>query len=633
MCGIAGTINIDSRNVSVQQLKLMTDCIAHRGPEGEGHWISEDGKTGFGHRRLRIIDLSIAAEQPMHYMDRYTIIFNGEIYNYIELKNNLSKKGYTFNNHSDTEVILALYDDEKENCLQLLDGMVAFAIYDNKEKKVFCARDRFGEKPFFYMYKKNEYFFFASEIKALKAYTSNYSINNKMLYNYLALGYLDNKNDLSETFYRDIFQLQHSHYLTIDTEKIDIQINEYWRINTGNINNTITPQQASEKFNELFYTSVNRRLRSDVNVGSSLSGGIDSSLIVCTIDDLLKKNKAEHNFESSAFKQKTFSARFPGFKRDEGKFMQMVIDQTNVEPHFTYPTEETLINQIDKVAYFQDEPFGGASILVQYEVMKLAKENDVTVLLDGQGADEILGGYHWHFNVFFRQLEAYKNGSFKKEYESYKLLHKYNLVNKKQKKDLEYILRKLIPGKFNSIKKSGAWLNQKINKTFNKDFFNEYSAGLFETPSSFSDLNKTLYNSTLNGDLQILLRYADRNSMAFSREVRLPFLSYELVKFLFSLPAEYKIHNGWTKWIMRESFSHLLPEKICWRHDKIGYEPPQKKWMENTFIKDRIIQSRKKLVSAGILDKHFLNKQPGQYSALEKGDKSWEHLMAGYLMP
>lgn len=633
MCGIAGIINSDSKEISINSLKLMTDSIAHRGPEGEGHWISDDGKTGFGHRRLRIIDLSIAAAQPMHYMDRYTIIFNGEIYNYIELKNNLSKKGYTFNNHSDTEVILALYDDEKENCLQLLDGMFAFAIYDNKEKKVFCARDRFGEKPFFYMFQKNRSFVFASEIKALKAYSGTSVINNQMLYNYLAFGYLNNKNNFSETFYRDIASLPHSHYLIIDTENVTIEVKEYWKIDPDEINHSLSVEQAKEKFNELFYTSVNRRLRSDVNVGSSLSGGIDSSLIVCIIEDLLKKNKAEHSFENSAFKQKTFSARFPGFNRDEGEFIQMVIEQTKVEPHFTYPTEETLLKEIDSVAWFQDEPFGGASILVQHEVMKLAKENDVTVLLDGQGADEILAGYHWYFNVFFRQMEAYKNGSFKKEYASYKLLHKHNPVNREQKKDFEYFLRKLIPNKIHSIKKSSAWYDQKVNRIFNKDFFAEQSKGLFNTQTSFSDLNKTLYNSTMNGDLQILLRYADRNSMAFSREVRLPFLSHDLVKFLFSLPSEYKIHNGWTKWIMRESFSGILPNKICWRLDKIGYEPPQKKWMENTVIKDRIIQSRKKLVNAGILDKHILNKMPGENSAREKGDSSWKHLMAGYLIP
>ncbi len=632
MCGIAGIINIDPNKIQVAALKQMTDSIAHRGPDGEGFWISDDANTAFGHRRLSIIDLSNEAAQPMHYLNRYTIIFNGEIYNYVELKNDLLKKGYKFKTQSDTEVLMALYDAEKENCFQFIDGMFSFAIHDNKEKKILCARDRFGEKPFYYMYNKNKSFVFASEIKALRSYVGNLTVNNNMLYNYLAMGYLYNKDNFSETFYQDVLQLPHSHYIIIDTQKIEIQIKRYWDINTDEIDNLITVEQAKEKFIKLFYTSVDRRLRSDVNVGSSLSGGIDSSLIVCTIDDLLKKNKASHSFASSAFKQKTFSACFPGFKRDEGKYIQMIIDETNVEPHYTYPTEETLLADINNVAHYQDEPFGGTSILVQYEVMKLAKKNDVTVLLDGQGADEILAGYHWYFNVFFRQLELFKKNSIKNEYNSYISLHKNNTINARQKRNMEYMIRKIIPNRIQSIKRSSVWLDQKINRNFNPDFFDACSKGLFVSSTSFNDLNKTLYDSTMNGDLQILLRYCDRNSMAFSREVRLPFLSHELVKFLFSLPIEYKIHNGWTKWIMRESFSHMLPKNICWRLDKIGYEPPQKKWLQNIAVKEQIIESRKKLVSDGILNKQILKKTPGEYSSREKGDKSWEHLMAGYLI-
>lgn len=632
MCGIAGIINIDPKEISVQRLQLMTDRIAHRGPDGEGYWISDDQSTGFGHRRLSIIDLSKAAAQPMHYMKRYTLVFNGEIYNYLELKNKLVQQGYHFTTHSDTEVLLALYDAEKENCLQFLDGMFAFAIHDDKEKKIFCARDRFGEKPFYYSYKKGNNFVFASEIKALKAYAGGYSVNNHMLYNYLAFGTMDNKKDLSETFYEGIFNLPHSHYLTLSTQQIITEVKEYWQIDPGGIDRSITIKHAEEKFNEILYTSVNRRLRSDVNVGSSLSGGLDSSLIVCIIDDLLNRNKAEHSFESSDNRQKTFSARFPGFKRDEGKYMQMVIDKTRVEPHFTFPTGDTLINEIDRVAWHQDEPFGGASILVQYDVMKLAMENNVTVLLDGQGADETMAGYHGYFSIFFRELAAAGNGAFKKEYKAYHSLHQHNPVNKKQKRDIEYYVRKLVPNQVYPVKKSLAWISQKTNPTFNKDFFSTYAHRLFRTPDTFNDLNNSLYHSTMGGDLQVLLRYSDRNSMAFSREVRLPFLSHELVTFLFSLPPNFKIRNGWTKWIMRKSFEHLLPEKICWRVDKIGYEPPQKKWMENNAIKERIIGSRKSLVSNGILDKQILDKKTKGNAPAEAGDKSWEHLMAGYLI-
>jgi asparagine synthase (glutamine-hydrolysing) len=627
MCGIAGVVSKNPNEVTIDRLKRMTNIIHYRGPNGDGHWLDSSKTVGLGHRRLSIIDLSHEADQPMHYLDRYSIVFNGEIYNYIELKEVLLKQGYVFKTSSDTEVLMALYDRDSENCLQILDGMFSFAIYDSKKKEIFAARDRFGEKPFFYNYEPGRLFIFGSEMKVLWAAGVNKKVKNNMLYNYLSFGSLQNRGDLSETFFENIIRLPHAHYLIVDTEKITIKLKEYWRINTNEINDSIKPEQAFRKFNELFYTSVKRRLRSDVAVGSSLSGGLDSSLIVCVIDQLLNKNKFTHSLC-----QKTFSARFPGFERDEGNYMDMVAAATNVEPSFVYPTDDNILEDIQKVAYYQEEPFGGASILVQYEVMKLAKEKGVTVLLDGQGADEMLGGYHRYFNTFFRELEIQKNGNLKEEHSAYLDLHKNNTVNARQKKNLEHYIRRWMPGEMALLKKTHALINQKINQPFNKDFFANYSDSLFPVNSSFNSLNETLYDNTMAGDLQVLLRFADRNSMANSREVRLPFLSHEIAEFLFSLPSTYKIHNGWTKWIMRESFQSILPAPICWRLDKIGYEPPQKKWMENTVVMEKIIESRKTLVSAGILNKSILGKKPKANSAREKGDKSWEHLMAANLL-
>lgn len=631
MCGITGIVAKDRQKVSLAQLKQMTDCISHRGPDGDGHWISENGQVGLGHRRLSIIDLSTEADQPMHYMQRYTIVYNGEIYNYIELKKKLTGEGYQFHTNSDTEVLMAVYDKYKEKCLDLLDGMFALVIYDKANNTIFVARDRFGEKPFFYSYDPGNYFVFGSEIKTITSYTGNASPDNQMLYNYLAFGSLDNKSDPSQTFYQNVKRLPHSHYLVMNVATLEIAIKKYWDIVPGETG-MAGLEESKERFRELFYTSVNRRLRSDVNVGSSLSGGLDSSLIVCVIDDLLRKGKADHSFESSQFKQKTFSARFPGFKKDEGAFMQMVIDQTSVEPHFVYPDNQQLADDIDRLMYYQEEPFGGASILVQYEVMKLAKENNVTVLLDGQGADEILAGYHGYYNAFFRTMEKQDRSQYKAQYNAYLELHKNNEVNAIHQKNLEYHVRKWMPGQMNNIKRMVGLVNQKKGKVFSRDFYSTYSGQTFEADTSFNDLNQSLRRSALGGDLQILLRYADRNSMANSREVRLPFLSHELVEFLFTLPAAMKINNGWTKYIMRETFKDVLPEKIAWRVDKIGYEPPQKKWMESDAMKESIVASREKLVKNGILDKSILNKTPGSHGANEKGDNSWTHLMAGKLI-
>ena len=340
MCGIAGIISGNKSIVSVEKLRRMTATIAHRGPDGDGHWISDNGMSGLGHRRLSIIDLSHNADQPMHYLDRYTIVFNGEIYNYIELKDVLQKQGYTFKTSSDTEVLMALYDRDKENCLHHLDGMFALAIYDKLENEVFVARDRFGEKPFYYSYDGKGQFIFGSEMKCLWAAGVSKEVNSEMLYNYLHSNFLVNPGNDSQTFYKYCTKLPHGHFLKMSPLREGLTIKKYYDIDATKQDLVITKDDAAEKFRELFHTSVKRRMRSDVTVGSSLSGGLDSSLVVSVIDALKKGTNQ---------KQNTFSAVFPGFARDERKYMDHVIGQTNVSPHFVTPDEQGMLRDIDKI--------------------------------------------------------------------------------------------------------------------------------------------------------------------------------------------------------------------------------------------------------------------------------------------
>lgn len=627
MCGIAGIIRFSNDKISKDQLKVMTDAIRHRGPDGEGQWVNERGNVGLGHRRLSIIDLSDLGHQPMHYKDRYTITFNGEIYNYVELKEILLQKGYHFNSHSDTEVLMALYDHLKEKSLDLIDGMFAFAIYDSKENKVFCARDRFGEKPFYYSLDERNELIFASEMKGIQAIKGKQGINNKILYNYLAFGYVDNRTDLSETFYEGIDSLPHSHYMVIDLAASSVRVEKYWSIPiSANYDEHFNPEEVKRTIQDLFYTGLTRRLRSDVSVGSSLSGGLDSSIIVCAIDQLFKQGYSDQHVQ-----QKTFSARFPGFSRDEGKYIDMVTGATKAIPFSTFPDEQTLLGEIDKVAYHQEEPFGSASILAQYEVMKLAKANDVTVLLDGQGADEVFAGYHGYYNVFFREMERKSRKEYEKEFKAYEALHADNTINEKPKKHIDHYARKYFPTYVDRLRFGKLLLKQKTSKYFNTDFFHEYSSQYYRFNNSFNNLNEELNYTTMKGDLQVLLRCADRNSMAHSREVRLPFLFHDLVNYAFSLPASYKIHEGWTKWILRSSFEDLLPKEICWRKDKLGYEPPQKRWMNNGLIKDKIMTATEKLVDERILDKKVLSKEAKSLGTNERGNNEWAHLMTSYL--
>lgn len=619
MCGIAGIINKNIREVTNARLKQMTDAISHRGPDGEGQWISEDGQVGLAHRRLSIIDLSEHANQPMHYMGRYSIVFNGEIYNYVELKETLLKQGFSFQTSSDTEVLMALYHRDKEKSLELLDGMFAFVIYDNEEKTVFCARDRFGEKPFHYYYEEGKCFLFGSEMKALWSGGVARNVSESMLYNYMKFGLLANPDDQAETFFKGIKRLEHSHYIKFNTISLKAEIKRYWDIDLNKKSN-LSIADACETFRDLFFTSVKRRLRSDVPVGSSLSGGLDSSLVVCVIDALNSGKQIN---------QKTFSAQFPGFERDEARFQQIVIDRTHADAYFTFPDADVMLKEIDKVCYHQEEPFGSSSIMAQYEVFRLAKDKNVTVLLDGQGADEILAGYHFYYKYFFLELEKNKHLS-KKQWDSYVALHGDNKVNGILQKDIKYKLRNSLPFVFDIMKKVKKTVTDQKGD-FSDGFFAANKETDFDFKSNFHTLNAMLKQSTMGGSLQDLLRYADRNSMAHSREVRLPFLSHELVEFIYSLPATYKINDGWNKYIMRKAFDHILPSQITWRKDKIGYEPPQKQWMQRPEVKEIIREKRQTLVSEGILQKSVLDKEITSTAAVEQSE-SWKIWMAGKLL-
>ena len=557
MCGISGIYNFNQSKVSITNLKKMTDVIIHRGPNGEGHWVNTHGNVGFGHRRLSIIDLSDNGKQPMHYAnDRYTITFNGEIYNYIELKNELKLKGYQFVSDSDTEVLLALYDLKKETCLQDLDGMFAFAIWDEKLQTLFCARDRFGEKPFHY-YNSNETFVFASEIKQFWTIGIEKKIDQEKLLSYVKTGNLESVDQITETFFESINKLDAAHYLIISSDK-KITIQRYWDIETKAKQFKGTIEQAAEFFLELFTESIRLRLRSDVAVGSSLSGGLDSSSIVMLIDAL----------KGNELKQNTFSARFKNFSKDEGEHIDTVVKACkNVNVHFTWPDKDYFESVFDKVTYHQDEPFGSASIVAQYAVMDLAKKNNVTVLMDGQGADEQLAGYLPYYHTYLNQLFYNKLSLYSNEYNAYYKLHQsYNPYPSIA--DIET-----------------PWMK-----------FGRYRRMILKREMPYKNaLQNELKTHSTGLGLKELLRYADRNSMAHSREVRLPFLSHKLVEFVFSLPDEYKLNGGWTKFVLRKAMGKILPPSICWRVDKIGYEPPQHIWIKSEKISQEIKQAAKLL--------------------------------------
>ena len=604
MCGIAGILHFNHQCVELDALKKMTDTLSHRGPDGEGQWINEKANIGFGHRRLAILDLSKAGHQPMHYANnRYTITFNGEIYNYIELRETLQKKGYQFKSNTDTEVLLALYDLKKENCLKDLDGMFAFAIWDEEKQELFCARDRFGEKPFFFSYVDNK-LFFGSEMKALFQIGVPKDKRLERYYQYLMYGINEDPNERSSTFYESVKELKPAHYFIISKSENPSQ-KKYWDIDLS-LQIDISFSEAQIKFRALFEDSIKKRLRSDVPVGSSLSGGLDSSSIVLLIDKIKNKKQV----------QKTFSARFENFDKDEGKFMNYVIKKSNVAPHFVFPTASSALSNYKTIMYHQEEPIGSLSIAAQFEVMKLARENNVTVLQDGQGADEILAGYQGYYDAYF--LDLYNNNR-KKYNEELKAFNNLRVIeHSKPSLDFKwhskhYKSKKAVGEVLKNIKnpKSSYFLG------INPDIVRQFK--LNKNPLDRApNLKQRLYDSLFKRGLSELLRYSDRNSMAHSVEVRLPFLSHKLVESLFSLPSEYLLQSGWTKYILRKSLEDTLPPEIAWRKDKIGYAIPQKEWESDSAFKTIITESVETLQKEKII-------------TAKNSKLNWQYLMLGSL--
>jgi asparagine synthase (glutamine-hydrolysing) len=544
MCGIAGIINTDSKPVEEDQVRQMMRLIKHRGPDDEGVFTDESICLGFV--RLSIIDLSSAGHQPMLSHDgRYVIVFNGEIYNYIELREQL-KPRHQFTGGSDTEVILAAYQEWGEECLHRFNGMFALVIYDRAEKSVFGARDRFGVKPFYYS-KSEGSFMFSSEIPPLlSCIEGKAAINNQAVFDYLAF----NRTDQTEaTFFKDIVKLQHGHKFTIRKGKLSME--KWYDLKQQNAQGL----QSPEEFKDLFSSSIKLRLRSDVPLGVTLSGGLDSSAIVSTILNDTRKNNL-----------KTFSAIYGKNERgDESSFINLYKPLVS-EMYTVNPTGASLLQDMDRFVCAHAEPVPGTSVYAQYKVMELVSKH-VVVALDGQGADEALAGYPYFFGFYFKDLlKTMRLGRLALEISAYMKTHR-SLFGIKT---FAYFL---LP---NHLKTS---LRSSQHGYINERFVSQYSVGnnivsnLYDSDS----LQEALYNH-FEYKLEHLLKWSDINSMQFSVENRSPFLDYTLVEKVLASPASQKINHGTSKYILREAMKGILPDPIRLRQDKVGFETPEHKW-------------------------------------------------------
>jgi len=545
MCGIIGQFCFGHHpdkgfnHPDKELITRMSSILAHRGPDANGTYF--DNIVGLAHRRLSIIDLSKEANQPMFNENRnLVIVYNGEIYNYLHLKEILIKCGHEFRSNSDTEVILHAYEEWGVNCLTHFNGMWAFALWDNKKEILFCARDRFGIKPFYYTFDKKS-LIFASEIKALLVNPKiGTTPNNSAVNLFLSSGILDYSN---KTMFNGIYQILPAHAFVINNNNIKHFKYCYLDINSDTTS-IISDDNVAHNTLHLLKKSIHNHLISDVPVGTCLSGGIDSSAIVRIINE-----KREM--------QNTFSACFTDERFDESKYIKAVIKDTSIEPFFIEPDPNELLKNIEHLIYSQDEPFGSLSIYAQYCVMQLA-HGKCKVLLDGQGADELLAGY---------------------------LAYQYNYIKELiKRKEFIIVLGELYGTLVDHYAFYYYALQQLLTRNNRKQLLTHY----IKTDRYGDTFDKLLWNELFINNLPALLHYEDRNSMAFSIEARVPYLDVEFVNYIASLPYDQKIRVGQTKFALRNAIKGIIPEEIRTRTDKMGFVTPEESWMKYE-LKDYIM--------------------------------------------
>ncbi len=585
MCGITGIWHLNGEQISEGKLEKFTDAIIERGPDGFGYEFFENRTLGLGHRRLSILDLSESGKQPMFYAnDRYVITYNGEVFNFMEIRQKLDKLGYQFKTNTDTEVILAAYVHWGENCMHQFNGMWAFAIWDREEKELFVARDRFGIKPLYFLHIPGKVFAFSSETRSFKVLDGfQRQFNLEMV-------------ELSTEFtriqgsgysiYENIYQILPGHKASIRVDDKTVKQERWWHI--YKFLRKDVPKKLSDQaqeYYELFRDACRLRLISDVPVGTALSGGLDSSSVYSTVFDILQKEQLQRFSPDS---QRAFVATFPGLISDERQYAEEALKYTNGPAVFLEQTFTDLPGRIEKDTVLFDA-LGHAPITSISSIYRGMKENGIKVSLDGHGVDEMLYGYRdMIYNLFYHY---FKMGNLRKAkairdvlIPTYHQLEQENAI-----KNLGML-----------IKKASSPL-QRLKATFRQIFKNPYyfqehyeqhdSLQGLGDPYDFGDLDyvdKMIFKETFVDTLPSLFRDFDRAGMINSVEIRMPFMDWRLLTYSFSLPFESKVGQGYNKLVLRESMKGKMAEGIRTRKHKIGIGSPVDHWFK-TELKDWVM--------------------------------------------
>lgn len=616
MCGVAGILNFDGAPPARDRLIAMSHALAHRGPDGGG--VQVIGPCGLAHRRLSIIDLSDAGRQPMCTADgRLWLTYNGEVYNYLELRDELEELGHTFRSHTDSEVILEAYRAWGLPAFARFNGMWGLGIWDVEQQALVLSRDRMGVKPL-YLHRSGGRLAFASEVKALLAMDP-------------ALAELDLAGvaefidfpivGTGGTFFRGVERLEPGTTMVIGAGG-RTTTHRYWTFTPDPDPAPIAPERAADELRELLVDAVRLRFRSDVPVGTCLSGGLDSSSIVAIASKKLGKAP------------ETFSAIYEAAGFDEGQFVRIMVDALSLTGHEIRPDASDLPEVMERSTYFQEEPTAGPGIYSQWHVMRTASTR-VRVLLDGQGGDELLGGYFPYFDAYVKALlRRARGGDLAAAQEL--LRADGEIAEVTGKRPLETNLRHFASYRYRLAKGAVRGLSRRALARVGAlaeplaPWVEQLDARLAPRPGapstpisrlgahvrpglaarkkppavtgdSFIDL---LWDQTVRTSIPGLLQYEDRNSMAFSIEARVPFLDYRLVEYAFRLPMSEKIHLGSTKRVLRDAMVGILPEPIRTRRDKKGYPTPFTLWLQQ---QDHHDWARDLLFSSQVAQRGFVD--------------------------
>jgi asparagine synthase (glutamine-hydrolysing) len=569
MCGIAGIIALDGFDPQV--LIAMTQLVSYRGPSGFGFAYARQGDhgrpalihneerrpalarpvVGLGNRRLAILDTSSLGNQPMEIEEgAYCVTFNGEIYNYTEVREELKQTGHRFHTGTDTEVLLHAYQEWGEECLHRFNGMWSFALWDRANQKLFCARDRFGVKPFYYALAGGR-FYFGSEIKQiLQASGLPRVASANSVFSFLEFGLVDHSAD---TFFRGVRQLPGGHCLTLQVrDPLALVVRRYWELQIEP-EHEMSSERAIDEFRSRFNDAIRLRLRSDVPVGFSLSGGLDSSAIVCQA----KKIAPTTQFQA-------FSACFEDAALDERDYIAVVLAATQSSGHRTFPQSISFWNTIKRILFHQDEPLGSSGSFAQWCVMAEARAHGTPVVLGGQGGDEILCGYQKYRYFYLWHLLRHANPRFLRE----TMLWARNGTR-------SHWTFGSATRYFPAAIRRQFSLTERLCTAEFRDECRALQSGLGATVSVAERQKADLTYVSIPA----MLHSEDRNSMAHSVESRLPFLDYKLAEFAVNCPASMKMRDGWSKWILRIAMEGTLPEKIRLRKTKLGFSTPEPEWV------------------------------------------------------